>query len=154
LVTAETDPPLPTHKTYDYIAPVPSVKTRQELDYDSHLDPQLVWAGKKEHSSFEVPTVSLHVHERIDPSTIIEAVRKRNGNNLPEQPSLFERREENPPLREAIDFYRHAHGWSNRLIAGDSLNATRRSSKLALFVRWCLGILSVMAILLQLTIRR
>ena len=37
------------------------------------------------------------------------------------QPSLFERREENPPLREAIDFYRHAHGWSNRLIAGDSL---------------------------------
>ena len=40
---------------------------------------------------------------------------------MPEQPSLFERREENPPLREAIDFYRHAHGWSNRLIAGDSL---------------------------------
>jgi adenine-specific DNA-methyltransferase len=121
LVTAETDPPLPTHKTYDYIAPVPSVKPRQELDYDPHLDPQLVWAGKKEHSSLEVPTVSLHVHERIDPSTIIEAVRKRNGNSLPEQPSLFERREENPPLREAIDFYRHAHGWSNRLIAGDSL---------------------------------
>ena len=28
---------------------------------------------------FEVPTVSLHVHERIDPRTIIEAVRKRNG---------------------------------------------------------------------------
>ena len=40
---------------------------------------------------------------------------------LPVQASLFERREENPPLREAIDFYRHAHGWSNRLIAGDSL---------------------------------
>jgi adenine-specific DNA-methyltransferase len=36
-------------------------------------------------------------------------------------PRFFERREENPPLREAIDFYRHAHGWSNRLIAGDSL---------------------------------
>lgn len=121
LVTAETDPPLPTHKTYDYVAPVPSVKPRQELNYDPHLDPQLVWAGKKEHSSFEVPTVSLHVHERIDPSSIIEAVRKRNGSALPEQPSLFERREENPPLREAIDFYRHAHGWSNRLIAGDSL---------------------------------
>src|SRR5207253_7290107 len=44
-----------------------------------------------------------------------------NGSALPVQPSLFERREENPPLREAIDFYRHAHGWSNRLIAGDSL---------------------------------
>ena len=121
LVTPETDPVAPTHKTYDYIPPVPSVKPRQQLDYDPHLDPQLVWAGKKEHNSFEVPTVSLHVHERIDPHTIIDAVRKRNGNGLPVQPSLFERREENPPLREAIDFYRHAHGWSNRMIAGDSL---------------------------------
>jgi adenine-specific DNA-methyltransferase len=35
--------------------------------------------------------------------------------------SLFAAREENPPLREAIDFYKHAHNWSNRLIAGDSL---------------------------------
>jgi adenine-specific DNA-methyltransferase len=128
LVTPQSDPLLPTHKSYDYVTPVPSVPTGRtgvsaphEYDYDPHLDPQLVWAGKKEHTSFDVHTVSLHVHERIDPSTIIEAVRRRNGNGLPEQPSLFERREENPPLREAIDFYRHAHGWSNRLIAGDSL---------------------------------
>jgi adenine-specific DNA-methyltransferase len=126
LVTPETDPPLPTHKTYAYVTPVPSVPVGRaaspaKYDYDPHLDPQLVWAGKKEHTSFEVHTASLHVHERIDPSTIIEAVRKRNGNGLSEQPSLFERKEENPPLREAIDFYRHAHGWSNRLIAGDSL---------------------------------
>src|SRR3972149_2662598 len=61
--------------------------------YDPHLDPQLQWAGKKEHTSFEVPTVSLHVHETIDPRTIIEAVRKRNGDGLPVQPSLFERPE-------------------------------------------------------------
>jgi hypothetical protein len=64
LVTTETEPPVTSGKTYAY---------------DPHLDPQLVWAGKKEHTSFEVPTVSLHVHERIDPRTIIEAVRKRNG---------------------------------------------------------------------------
>lgn len=121
LVTPETDPVAPTHKTYDYIVPVPSVKPKQALDYDPHLDPQLVWAGKKEHSSFEVPTVSLHVHERIDPYTIIKAVRKKNGNGVPVQPSLFERPEEQRPLREEIDFYRHPHGWSNRLIAGDSL---------------------------------
>ena len=121
LVTPETDPPLPTHKIYDYIQPVPTVRPGQNLDYDPHLDPQLVWAGKKEHSSFEVPTVSLHVHETIDPRTIIEAVRKRNGNGAPVQPSLFERPEEKMPLRDAIDFYKHAHGWSNRLIAGDSL---------------------------------
>ena len=121
LVTPETDPPLPTHKAYDYIDPVPSMKPGKDLDYDPHLDPQLVWAGKKEHASFEVPTVSLHVHETIDPRTIIEAVRKRNGNGLPLQPSLFERPEEHLPFRDAIDFYKHSHGWSNRLIAGDSL---------------------------------
>src|SRR5579871_2102702 len=121
LVTPETDPPLPTHKAYDYVTPVPSVKPGKDLDYDPHLDPQLVWAGKKEHSSFDVSTVSLHVHERIDPSTIIDAVRRRNGNGVLEQPSLFATREENPPLRDAVDFYKHPHGWSNRMIAGDSL---------------------------------
>lgn len=88
--------------------------------YDPHLDPQLQWAGKAEHTSFEVPTVSLHVHERIDPRTIIDAVRKKNGDSAA-QMSLFEMLDENPPLREAIEFYKHAHGWSNRLVAGDSL---------------------------------
>ena len=88
--------------------------------YDPHLDPQLVWAGKAERTSFEVPTVSLHVHERIDPRTIVEAVRRRNGSNG-QQMSLFQSAEENPPLREAIEFYKHPHNWSNRLIAGDSL---------------------------------
>ncbi len=94
---------------------------KKQYAYDPHLDPTLTWAGKAEHGSFEVPTVSLHVHERIDPKTIMEAVRRRNGTPAPVQGSLFELPEENPPLREAIDFYQHAHAWSNRLIAGDSL---------------------------------
>src|SRR5271157_496880 len=118
LVKPETDPDMPAKK----------------YAYDPHLDPQLVWAGKAERTSFDVPTVSLHVHERIDPRTIIEAVRKRNGNGVgpngvrpsgerrsPLQLPMFELPAENPPLREAIDFYKHPHGWSNRLIAGDSL---------------------------------
>jgi adenine-specific DNA-methyltransferase len=88
--------------------------------YDPHLDPQLQWAGKAEHTSFEVPTVSLHVHERIDPRAIIEAVRKKNGNGQHEQLLLFDE-ERQEPLRSAIEFYQHKHGWSNRLIAGDSL---------------------------------
>lgn len=37
----------------------------KKYEYDLHLDPRLVWAGKKEHTSLEVPTVSLHIHERI-----------------------------------------------------------------------------------------
>ena len=50
-------------------------------------------------------------------------MRKKNDTQYrqPEQLPLFECREENPPLREAIQFYQHPHGWSNRLIAGDSL---------------------------------
>ena len=87
--------------------------------HDLHLNPQLSWSGKAEHPSFEVPTVSLHVHERIDPRTIIEAVRMRNGTDR--QMSLFASPEENPPLRQAIEFYRHRHNWANRLIAGDNL---------------------------------
>jgi len=35
---------------------------KQTYAFDPHLDPQLVWAGKAEHTSFEVPTVSLRVH--------------------------------------------------------------------------------------------
>ena len=104
LVQPETDPPTDEKQTYQY---------------DPHLDPQLQWSGKTEHTSFEVPTVSLHVHERIDPRTIIEAVRKCNGDSA-KQRRLFDD-EANVPLRDAIEFYKHARDWSNRLIAGDSL---------------------------------
>jgi adenine-specific DNA-methyltransferase len=105
LVTPETDPDAGNRR----------------YAYDPHLDPQLGWAGKAEHTSFDVPTVSLHVHERIDPKTILEAVRKRDSGSESPQIPLFDQPKENPPLREALDFYKHAHGWSNRLIAGDSL---------------------------------
>jgi adenine-specific DNA-methyltransferase len=94
---------------------------KKVYEYDPYLDPCLNWAGKAEHTSFEVPTVSLHVHERIDPRTIIDAVCKQNGGPKWRQQSLFAAPEENPPLREAIDFYKHKHNWSNRLVAGDSL---------------------------------
>ena len=89
--------------------------------YDPHLDPQLQWTGKAEHTSFQVPTVSLHVHERIDPHTIIEAVRRRNGSGAHEQGGLWDLPEQNPPVREAIEFYKHSHNWTNRLVSGDSL---------------------------------
>jgi adenine-specific DNA-methyltransferase len=105
LVTAETD----------------RLNGKRTYKFDPHLDPELQWAGKAEGLSFDVDTVSLHVHERIDPLTIIEAVRKRGKT---EQKSLFhyfETKENNPPIREAIEFYKHSQGWSNRLIAGDSL---------------------------------
>jgi adenine-specific DNA-methyltransferase len=45
LVTPDTDPESGAKRAYAY---------------DPHLDPQLQWAGKAEHTSFEVATVSLH----------------------------------------------------------------------------------------------
>jgi len=90
-------------------------------------EPYLNWAGKAEGGSFEVDTVSLHVHERIDPMSILAAVRKRmkegkrKDAEKAHQPDLFAAPFENLPLRDAIDFYKHEKGWSNRLIAGDSL---------------------------------
>ena len=115
LVTAEGDPDLPA-KTYEHLRPPPPERDPGE-SHDPHLDPHLSWAGKTEGTSFTVPTVSLHVHERIDPRTIIEAVRKGNG-QVQGQGSMFG---ESLPLRKAIEFYQHPHNWSNRLIAGDSL---------------------------------
>lgn len=38
--------------------------------------PYLNWAGKAERTSFDIDTVSLHIHERIDPASILSAVRK------------------------------------------------------------------------------
>ena len=93
---------------------------KQKYEYDPHLDPQLQWAGKAEHTSFEVPTVSLHVHERIDPRTIIETVRRKHETESDYQPSLFFGVESNLPLFQEIEFYKHKHNWANRLIAGDS----------------------------------
>ncbi len=103
LVTPETD----------------GAEEKKVYEHDPHLDPQLQWAGKQERTSFEIPTVSLHVHERIDPRTVIEAVRKRPDPDG--QLSLFSAPEENPPIRQAIEFYKHRQNWTNRLIAGDSL---------------------------------
>ncbi|SFM25436.1 adenine-specific DNA-methyltransferase [Ectothiorhodospira mobilis] len=87
--------------------------------------PYLQWTGKAEGTTFQVDTVSLHVHERIDPATILGEVQKRMKSGKKGtgafQPDLFHAPFENLPLREAIDFYKHERDWANRLIAGDSL---------------------------------
>ena len=92
---------------------------RTKYLHDPHIDPYLSWAGKKEGTEFEVQNVSLHIHERIDPKRIIKSFLKEEAK--PQQPSLFEQPDNDPPLTKAIDFYRHEQDWTNRLIAGDSL---------------------------------
>ena len=47
------------------VTPDTDIETgRMSHAFDPHLDPTLQWAGKAEHTSFDIPTVSLHVHER------------------------------------------------------------------------------------------
>ncbi|OCC15405.1 putative DNA methylase [Dissulfuribacter thermophilus] len=93
------------------------------LELKRMSDPYLNWTGKAERTSFEVPIVSLHVHERIDPKAILETVKKRlkEGEPIYKQQELFAPAFKQEPFREAIEFYKHEKGWANRLIAGDSL---------------------------------
>jgi adenine-specific DNA-methyltransferase len=87
---------------------------RKAYAYDPHLDPQLVWAGKAEHVSFEVDTVPLHIHERVSSKAILRAARREDV-----QRELFAA--EDLPLGDAVKFYQHDVDWANRLILGDSL---------------------------------
>ena len=99
------------------IAPTYEVRERQttRYSYDPHLDPQLIWAGKAEHTSFEVDVVPLHIHERISTRAILDAVRR------PQPPQLDLFGETPLSADQQIEFYRHEVGWANRLILGDSL---------------------------------
>ncbi len=91
-----------------------SIAEPQKYAYDPHLDPQLVWAGKAEHTSFEVDTVSLHIHERVSTEAILRAVRREDV-----QRTLFGDPQLSPG--QELDFYQHQTDWANRLILGDSL---------------------------------
>lgn len=95
------------------------IEGKRKYEHDPHIDPQLSWAGKKEGMSFEVPNVSLHIHERIDPQRIIKNFLKKDA--APRQQSLFDEPDNELPISKAIEFYAHSQDWSNRMIAGDSL---------------------------------
>ncbi len=105
LVSTSTDP---VHPSKGYL-------------HDPRSDPRLEWSGKLENTEFEVDTVSLHVHERIDPYTILEKVMKQERTTQQSMFKYFEDPEDHLPLRDAIEFYKHDQNWSNRLVAGDSL---------------------------------
>lgn len=88
-----------------------------KYSYDPHLDPQLTWAGKVEQTSFDVETVSLHIHERVSTKAILKSVQfaqQWRQKELFAEPEL--------PLDKRIEFYQHEMDWANRLILGDSLH--------------------------------
>ena len=102
------------------------VEEKKKYVFDPYLDPQLQWSGKVEKNEIEIDTVSLHVHERIDPKTLIEKLKVKSESEIPEisgqlEFNFFDNPSFEKPLNKAIQFYEHEQDWSNRLIAGDSL---------------------------------
>lgn len=93
---------------------------KKGYEHDPYIDPTLSWSGKVENLSFDVDTISLHIHERIDPKRVIKQILKKTDNE-PSQPSLFEDQSEKLSIDKEFDFYAHSKNWSNRLVAGDSL---------------------------------
>lgn len=94
---------------------------RKHADYDSRLDPILVWAGRYETSDLRVPTVSLHQHERIDTSSIIDKFLKKETYAQEKITDFFRDPTNDLPLQKAVEFYKHSNNWSNRFVVGDSL---------------------------------
>ena len=98
----------------------------KKVYFDPYLDPQLEWSGKIEKNVLEIDTVSLHVHEKIDPKTLIEKFKTKSDVEPTQESSqlnlnFFDNPSFEKPLNKAIQFYQHEEDWSNRLIAGDSL---------------------------------
>ena len=98
--------------------------------WDSELDPQLVWRGKDrlDDDSLAVRVVPIYIQERIVPRAIIENLRwhrNRSESGLSESElTLFDDFDgtEGDPFAD-IESYEHAVNWSNRLILGDALIA-------------------------------
>ena len=79
-------------------------------------EPWLEWTGKREGQSwFEVDPVALHIHDRVSAQAAIRIAARQNvQRGLWADPEL--------DYHEAVQFYKHDVGWSNRLILGDSLS--------------------------------
>ncbi len=102
------------------------VEGKKKYVFDPYLDPQLQWSGKVEKNELEIDTVSLHVHERIDPKTLMEKLKAKSESEVPQgsgqlELNFFDSPGYEKPLNKALQFYKHEQDWSNRLIAGDSL---------------------------------
>ncbi|MFH1353768.1 MAG: site-specific DNA-methyltransferase [bacterium] len=92
---------------------------KKTYSYDPSLDPQLVWAGKKEQGAeLAVPTVPIYVQEKIAPEAIIARLKLGVEENA--QQMLFGETAEQQ-FGKAVDFYKHEDNWQNRMILGDSL---------------------------------
>ena len=84
------------------------------VDMDLHDSPILLFNGREETDTIEIETVPLHIHESIHPSVILDPIKQKKS-------TLDDFFGDPRPHNEAVEFYEHEDGWTNRMIAGDSL---------------------------------
>jgi adenine-specific DNA-methyltransferase len=110
---------IPTQEESGKLSAREKQPVKKKYDYDPSLDPQLIWAGKKEAGAeFGVSTVPIYVQENIAPEAII--ARLKAGHNESAQQLLFGETAQ-MQFSKAVDFYKHEDNWRNRMILGDSL---------------------------------
>ncbi len=90
------------------------VKKTYYPEIDPHDSPILLFKGREETDKISVDVVPLHVHESVHPSAILDPVATKKS-------TLDDFFGNTRPHNEAVEFYKHEDGWTNRLIAGDSL---------------------------------
>ena len=96
--------------------------------YDPHIDPALAFDPGRAQIETLIDNALASGSEAAMRGALEELRRMQSpylnwtGKASPAvQPDLFNAPFENLPLRDALDFYKHEHGWANRLVAGDSL---------------------------------
>ncbi|HOD08317.1 MAG TPA: site-specific DNA-methyltransferase [Myxococcota bacterium] len=83
--------------------------------------PFLDWAGKAEHSSFEVPTLPLFVHERLSTKAILETLKEHRKDKQPDFFDVLFGSAEHSLSDQVLRAYEHRDQWVNRMVLGDSL---------------------------------
>ena len=114
---------IPTADAQDWVGDEHLAVPQVVFERDVSLDPQLVWRGKYDGDVTEViaDAPPIYIQEKIDARVLIENLRKTAAaGGVEPEATLFDTFDGLDEL-DAVDFYRHAANWSNRMILGDSL---------------------------------
>ncbi|MDO9710759.1 hypothetical protein Q7A36_20580, partial [Paracraurococcus sp. LOR1-02] len=89
-------------------------------------DAQLVWRGKdtQDWSDLVVNPPPIYIQEKVHPKAIIEGLKKEASARTQAKtapPDLFAAFEGLDDPEARLEFYKHNHHWSNRMVLGDSL---------------------------------
>ncbi|WP_250290925.1 DNA methyltransferase, partial [Frankia sp. CiP1_Cm_nod1] len=114
---------IPTADAHDFIPDEVEQPVTVVYQRDPSLDPQLVWKGKDAQDSVDLAVTAppVYIQEKIDPLVLVEEVRKASARGAQQDELDLFADFDGLDDFDAVDYYRHAANWSNRMILGDSL---------------------------------